>query len=226
MTCKYQEMGYIYILTSPSGKLYIGQTTRPIHARLEEHRKGNSDNCRLIFRAINKYGWDVFDIDWYYCPDEDLNKHEELMEEVLGTLAPSGYNLMKGGGNRGKRSEETRQKMSEAHLGEKNHNFGIPRSEETRQKIGKAKQGEKNPNFGKTPSEETSLKHSESTKGEKNHKSKRIYQYDLDGTFIDSFGSTEEAGRHLKKTTGTKISACARGERKTAYKFKWSYDMK
>ena len=33
-------MGYIYILTSPSGKSYIGQTTRSIHKRLEEHETG------------------------------------------------------------------------------------------------------------------------------------------------------------------------------------------
>jgi len=102
-------MGYIYILTSPSERSYIGQTTRPIQKRIEEHRTGKSVDCRAIYNAIQFYGWDAFDIDWCYCPDEDLNKHEELMEEVLGTLAPSGYNLMKGGGSGGTRSEETRQ---------------------------------------------------------------------------------------------------------------------
>jgi len=213
-------MGYIYILTSPSRKSYIGQTSRSIHKRLEEHRTGKSAGCRAIYNAIHFYGWDAFVIDWYYCPDEDLNKHEELMEEVLGTLAPDGYNLRKGGDNRKPsdetkqriseaklgilKSEETKQKMSEAQLGEKNHNFGIPKSEETKQKMSEAK-------LGKT--------------GEKHPKSKRVYQYDLDGTFLGSFGSTGEAARHLEKTDGTNISACANGKLKTAYKFKWSYDM-
>ena len=247
-------MGYIYILTSPSGKSYIGQTTRPIQKRLEEHRTGKSVDCRAIYNAIQFYGWDAFVIDWYYCPDEDLNNHEELMIEVLETLAPDGYNL-KGGGANGKHSEETKQKMSEAqkgeksHMfgktGEKHHNFGSKHSEETIQRMSEAHLGEKHPMWGKHHSEETMQKQSEAqlgipksedTKqkmseaqlGEKNHKSQRVYQYALDGTFIGSFGSTKEAGRHLKKTNGgSKISSCARGVKgyKTAYKFKWSYDM-
>ena len=44
----------------------------------------------------------------------------------------------------------------------------------------------------------------------------------IDGIFIDSFGSCGEAARYLNKT-GTNIGACARGERKTACGFKWSY---
>ena len=60
--------------------------------------------------------------------------------------------------------------------------------------------------------------------GENNPTSKRIYQYALDGTFIDSFGSTEEAGRHLKKSTPS-INRCAHGYLKTAHKFKWSYTL-
>ena len=81
-------MGYIYILTSPLGKSYIGQTIRPIEKRLEEHQQSNG--CVAIHNAIKKYGWENFEKDWYYCPDEDLNNHEELMIEVLGTLAPEG----------------------------------------------------------------------------------------------------------------------------------------
>jgi hypothetical protein len=80
--------------------------------------------------------------------------------------------------------------------------------------------------LGKTLNDDHKQKISEAHLGEKNHNSKRVYQYDLDGTFIGSFGSTKEAGRHLKKTNGSSaISECARGDRKTAYKFKWSYDI-
>jgi len=59
-------------------------------------------------------------------------------------------------------SEETRQKISEALKGEKNHMFGKTPSEETRQKMSEA-------NKGKTPSEETRQKMSEALKGGKNH---------------------------------------------------------
>ena len=186
------------MFTSPSGKSYIGQTTRPIEKRFQQHQK-RSTNCVAIHRAIQKYGWENFEKDWYECPDEDLNFDEELLIREMGTMTPEGYNLKTGGGN-GKMSNETKQKMSDGHRGEKSYMFGIPKGEESKRKI------------------------SDSTKGEKNHKSKRVYQYDLDGTFIGSFGSTREAGRYYLKD-GSHIRTCARGKsrNKSAYGFKWSY---
>ena len=209
-------MGYIYILKNKvNGKIYIGQTTRPIQKRLQEHRTGKSSNCVSIYRAIKKYGWGNFEKDWYECPDEDLNFDEELLVREMETVAPDGYNLREGGGSCGKPSDETKQRMSEAQIGK-------PKSEETKQKLSEALLGEKNPNFGKPKSDETKQKMSETQRGEKHHKSRRVYQYDLDGTFINSFGSSGEAGRHLKKSRSA-ISMCACGERKTAYGFKWSH---
>ena len=278
-------MGYIYMLKSPSGKIYIGQTIRPIEKRLKEHREGKSKRCRAIYNAIQYHGWENIEKDWYYCPDEDLNKHEELMVEVLGTLSPGGYNLKEGGGNRGKASEETRhlqrevklgennpmygragennpmygkkhtkeakqkmkkinggennpmygkthsdeakQKQREAKLGKNNPNYGKTPSEETKQKLRKVNLGENNPMFGKMHTEESKQRNREANSGENHPKSKRIYQYDLDGTFIDSFASSGDAGRHFKKKNGSIISTCARGNtrRKNAYGFKWSYTL-
>ena len=273
------------MLKSPSGKIYIGQTIRPIEKRLKEHREGKSKRCRAIYNAIQYHGWENIEKDWYYCPDEDLNKHEELMVEVLGTLSPGGYNLKEGGGNRGKASEETRhlqrevklgennpmygragennpmygkkhtkeakqkmkkinggennpmygkthsdeakQKQREAKLGKNNPNYGKTPSEETKQKLRKVNLGENNPMFGKMHTEESKQRNREANSGENHPKSKRIYQYDLDGTFIDSFASSGDAGRHFKKKNGSIISTCARGNtrRKNAYGFKWSYTL-
>jgi group I intron endonuclease len=159
------------------------------------------------------------------------------MVEVLGTLSPGGYNLREGGGSRGKMSEESKQKNRESNSGEnsywfgktgnKHHMFGKTRSEETKHKIGEV-------HIGKTVSKETKQKMRESKTGEKNHNygktgerhpnSKRVYQYDLDGNFVQSFGSGREAGRHLGKH-GIKINECARSQdkNKTAYGFKWSH---
>ena len=146
-------MGYIYILTSPNGKSYIGQTIHSIEKRFEQHQKRS--RCRRIYNAIKKYGWENFEKDWYYCPDEDLNKHDELMVEVLGTLSPNGYNLREGGGSRGKASKETKQKIRESRLG-KTHR------EESKQKVGYK-------NRGKTHSKETKQKNREAKLGEKNY---------------------------------------------------------
>lgn len=205
-----------------NGKIYIGQTTRSIERRFKEHQYKKS-RCIAIYKAIQKHGWYSFEKDYYECPDEDLNFDEELLVREMRTLAPNGYNLREGGGSRGKHSEESKQKNREAHLGENNHMWGNHHSEETKQKIGDGTRG-------KTLSKETKQKmrkpkseeHKQNMTGENNHKSRRVYQYDLNGTFINSFGSCREAEHHLGKD-GSKISQCACGKRNTAYKFKWSY---
>jgi group I intron endonuclease len=225
-------MGFIYTLTSPSRKQYIGQTTRPIEQRFDEHQKENS-GCKAIAGAIKEYDWDNFITDYYECPDDELNKHETWLIRLMGTLAPGGYNLREGGGSRGKFSEETKQKMSESKTGTRH-------TEESKKKMSDANNGEKHPNYGKTRSEETKKKLSnahmgkqlskehknklsESRTGEKNHNAKRVYQFDLDGIYIRWFGSCGEAAFHLGKKPTSNISLCASGKQKTAYKFRWSY---
>jgi len=268
-------MGFIYRLTFPSKKSYIGQTIRDIEKRFQAHQYPSS-GCVAVCNAIQKYGWEKVEKDWYEVPDEDLNFYEEMLVALLGTLAPGGYNLMEGGGATGKRSketkkkiseskkgekhpmygkkhaEETKQKMSEALSGEKCYMYGKKHAEETKQKMSEAKlgkehaedtkkkmseakSGEKNHFYGKKHTEETKQKMSESSSGEKcymygktgekHHASKRVYQYTLDGMYVDSFASSEEAAQALGKNDGTGISSCANPncKRKTAYGFKWSY---
>ena len=49
-------MGFIYILTSPSGKSYIGQTNRPIEERFKEHQKSNSNSFASGGEAAQAFG--------------------------------------------------------------------------------------------------------------------------------------------------------------------------
>ena len=242
------------MLTSPSNKSYIGQTIRSIEDRFEEHQRPSS--CIAIYRAIQKHGWENFEKHWYEVPDEDLNDHEELMIEVLGTLVPCGYNLKEGGSNgklseevkrkiseahvgmthtedtkqkirelkRGKtHTEETKQKMSEARAGEKHPLHGKTHTDESRQKMSEAKIGEKNHLYGKTRTEETKRKISETKTGKRQPNANKVYQYDINGVFIQSFASSGEAAAHLSKSTGSSIHKCAKGERKSAYGYWWSF---
>ena len=185
-------MGFIYMLTSPSGKSYIGQTTCLIQKRFEQHQKIKS-RCYAIHNAIRRYGWENIQKDWYECPDEDLNFDEELLVRELGTLVPNGYNLMEGGGANGKPSEETRQKMSEAQKGEKNSYYGKTHSQKSRQKMSEA-------NMGKSLSEETKQKISQAQTGENNH----------------NYGRTGENnpnyGKSRSQETKQKISKALSGE--------------
>lgn len=52
--------------------------------------------------------------------------------------------------------------------------------------------------------------------------SKKVEQYDLDGNLLAVFPSASEAGRTIKKLT-CNITACCRGQIKTAYGFIWQY---
>lgn len=75
---------------------------------------------------------------------------------------------------------------------------------------------------GGIPSEETRRKMSESMKGKNNTKrSKPVIQYTLSGEFVREWPSTNEAGRNgFDQRT---VSACCRGEYKTAYGYVWRY---
>lgn len=130
-------MGFIYMLTSPNGKAYIGQTTEKVlENRLKKHRLLLS-NCRALVNAVKKYSWEKFQIDSYECPDDELDKHEEMLIETLGTLSPGGYNLKEGGANNSP-SEETRSKISAKLKGQI-----IPPDTIERMRLGQQKRGKR-----------------------------------------------------------------------------------
>jgi group I intron endonuclease len=137
-----------------------------------------ANNPRHLYQSMRKYGIDNFTMKIIeeYDNLQDCNEAEEFWIAYLGTTCREiGYNLNFGGNNKEmlpetkakiaaartvtKASEETKQKMSEAHQGEDNPMFGKNHSEETLVKMSKAKEGkydgENNPFFGKIHSEET-----------------------------------------------------------------------
>jgi group I intron endonuclease len=139
-----EKIGYIYKITSPSGKSYIGQTIE-----FEKRMKAHSLNRKKtkLNGSIKKYGWEahVVDILWEgECADEQLNTLEIEFIKLYDTFH-NGLNLTEGGeGVRGfNHSEETRAKIREA----RSRQVIGPRSEETKAKM-----------RGKTHSEESKAK--------------------------------------------------------------------
>ncbi len=133
-----EKIGYIYRITSPSGKSYIGQTTR-FKERMDRHSLTNSKT--KLSNSIKKYGWEAHRVDILWqgeCTGEQLNTLEINFIELYGTFH-NGLNLTEGGeGVKGLRhSEETKAKMSAANKGKKLP----PRSEETKAKISAAGRG-------------------------------------------------------------------------------------
>ena len=139
-------MGFIYCLTFPNEKKYVGKTTRTIEKRISGH-KSPSSGCFLVNKAYQKYG--TFKVETLLEVDnEHLDKYEVHYIKELNTLAPNGYNLTTGGEG-GIPSDETRQKMRDSHKNRVVDNFwksqiskglqGHVHSDETKEKIRQAR---------------------------------------------------------------------------------------
>jgi group I intron endonuclease len=164
-------IGYIYKITNPSGKVYVGQTTN-LKVRQDKYKYLNCKSQFRLYRSLAKYGWPnhVFEV-LEEASVEKLDDLEVLWIERLNCFK-SGLNCNLGGrGNKGYViSEELRLKM-------RNHALGRKQSKETIEKrvsklIGKKRSEEFKENarqrmLGKSLSEETKKKLSDLNKGKK-----------------------------------------------------------
>jgi group I intron endonuclease len=181
--------GYIYKITSPSSKVYIGQTI-DIKTRKNKYRYLNCKNQTRLYKSLLKYGWEnhVFEI-LETIEINDLNLLNSLEIEWILKLDcfKNGLNCTLGGhGNSGREySEESKLKMRNSQLGKKQSKetiekrvkslIGKKRSDEFKKNLSNIKKGRSvteetkqklsEINKGKTLSDETKLKISNSGKG-------------------------------------------------------------
>lgn len=138
-------MVYIYKLTAPNGKVYIGQTGN-IKKRFKCYNKGNCKSQTKLYNSLQKYGFDNFNKEILIGIE---NIFADFYEESFINFYDSvenGLNIQKypGHSNLGmKRSEETKKKIRAAMLGMKRG----PLSEEHKQKIREVKLGKKRENI-------------------------------------------------------------------------------
>lgn len=103
-------------------------------------------------------------------------------------------------------TEQTKEKISKANKGKltgnKNHNYGKPLSNETRKKISKSLEGR--------------------FKGSKSSRAKLTVQCDKNNNVIDIWSCVADIKRVLN-INDRNVSACCRGEKKTAKNFIWKY---
>ena len=187
----------IYKLTSPSGKIYIGQT-QCLYKRFQYYRKPKANE--YLMKAILKYGLENITVE---ILEKDvlldlLDEREQFYLDILKPFNNNGYNICKEASTtRGrKRPKEEMQGSIDymtGRFGELNHFYGKTHSEESKQKQRDAK-------LGKKQSQETVQKRLDSTEKTSN---KCVKQIDLkSGNTIDTFESLTEA--NLK--TGISIS--------------------
>lgn len=181
------KTGYIYKITSPSGKIYIG-STYDFNRRFREYKYLKCKKQPKIYNSLNKYGFDNHTIEVIEEPSLDIMLEREVYwGEYYEVLSSKGLNLAlpKFGDTYSTVSEETRLKMSESAKGKvhseesklkmSNAHKGKVLSEETKRKISLTNKGNviseehkkkvSEANMGKTLSEEHKKKISEARKG-------------------------------------------------------------
>ena len=117
-----------------NGRIYVGQTRRPLKERIAEHMR-QSRRKSYIDRAIKKHGIKNFEISILEeCSSiEEMNEREKFWIKELNCKVPNGYNITDGGLGRIVTDEEKANKSK----AQKGHSV----SEETRRKISIANTG-------------------------------------------------------------------------------------
>ena len=105
--------GIIYKITSPSGKVYVGQTVQTFKERIKCHKKVSS-NCTLLKRAISKYGDEMVYEIIEEVPHGLLDERETYWIKELNSLAPNGYNCSTGGNEKKELSQVLKDKIRDS----------------------------------------------------------------------------------------------------------------
>ena len=116
----------IYCILFPNGKRYVGKTECSLDKRKREHKYHSKYQTTRLYNAIRKYGWNS--LDWIIleeCYDKiKLSEREIVWIDKFSCLdRDKGYNLREGGEG-GKHSPETKEKISKANSGENNGMYG------------------------------------------------------------------------------------------------------
>lgn len=158
----------IYKITSPTGRIYIGQSIDIIR-RFDTYKKLRYPKAQpKLYASLIKHGplthtFEVIE----ECSEDQLNDRERYYISLYNTFdTERGLNLKFGSNRDSRLSIETRAKISSARKGCKAWITGLTHSAETREKIRLAHIGNTKKR-GYVTSEETKRKISESLKGRK-----------------------------------------------------------
>jgi group I intron endonuclease len=153
----------IYKITSPSGKVYIGQSVNLDKRKGEYRRMASTIKSQLkLYNSLVKYGFSehIFEV-VEECEVELLNARERHWQDFYNVVGEGGLNCrLQGAGDRsGKLSKETIERMrgpkcprSEEHIvNHANSVRGLVRTEEQRAKSKGPRGPQKNPSGPRGP---------------------------------------------------------------------------
>lgn len=136
----------IYKITSPTGKVYIGQTIN-LSRRIKHYKRLDCKHQTKLYNSLVKYGVSEHEIILIEaCHSEDLNKRERYWQDFYNVIGQEGLNLVLQDSGQLKRveSKETRQKRSNSLKGNRNGNFNKIYTKEERLAISKSTKGKIN----------------------------------------------------------------------------------
>jgi group I intron endonuclease len=197
----------IYKITSPSKRTYIGQSIDIENRWIKYKNINNSKVQQKLYRSFIKYGIDnhIFEI-LEECPTDELDNTEIKWINHFKTNK-TGLNILEGGGNSRKgvkHTNETKQKMSDSHLGKQD-------TEQTKNKKsqsakGKIKNETHRTNLSKSCSEAFG---------------RPIIQKSLNGEFIKEWNTGKQASVKLNLSY-TSINNCCRRKEINPTKYTYS----
>ena len=128
---------YMHINKKDDNKSYIGQTKRRL---LDRWRNGEGYIGQSFWeKGIKGYNWRKDFSHFVLCyglTKEEVDDMEVMLISLFRTTNDEyGYNMSSGGTSEWIHSKESRQRMSEAQKGEKNHNYGKTPSDKTKRRM-------------------------------------------------------------------------------------------
>lgn len=210
----------IYKITSPSGKVYIGQSW-DIERRFKKNYRSVSlcKNQRKLHESFTRFG--ISSHSFSVCHELPCDVSQEVLDQYelfyLSTFKELRFEMLniRNAGGRGKHSPETIQRMKGVAgkwmLGKKD-------SEEARLNKSLAAKGKPKP----ARSAIHSLRISLANKGKRDSVMKAVSQYSLEGIWIRDWESIKDANRGLKINSSNIVSVC-KSDRNHAGGFIWKY---
>lgn len=93
-------MACLYMITAPSGRSYIGYSSRDASSRFSEHvsNSNSSRSSSILHSSIKKYGAEKMTVRTLVIgSDEYCFDMEDSAIKAFGTMMPNGYNMIAGG---------------------------------------------------------------------------------------------------------------------------------
>jgi len=213
----------IYKITSPSGRVYIGQSIH-IQKRFTEYR--GLRNCRdqvILYKSLVKYGSDKHLFEAIEeCEENLLNMKERYWQDFYDVLGSKGLNckLTRAGDKSGKLLEATKQKISQTSKKTYTDERKAATSQRLKQRSQEVVDQIARANTGKKRSQETKNRMSISGKLSKTQEVRNKISAANKGKTLtpETLQKMIESKKNISQETRNKMSTAKKGKVRGPYK--------